>query len=310
LETVWQLQFALEGDSPRGMAGWTFVSPEYFDVFSIPIVRGRAFTARDDAGAPGVVVINQALARRLSQRGDPLHQKLTIGRGMRPEYDKDPPREIIGIVGDVRDVALSRNPRPAMYVPIAQLPDGINALNLRLLPLAWIVRAFREPGGLTTPVRERLREGTGLAVGRVRTMDDVASQSTARSQLNMILMTAFGIVALLLAAIGIYGVIAYSVQQRTQEIGIRLALGASVKEARNMIVLQGMRFALAGLIIGFVAALGLARFLESLLFGVKPWDRTILISMPAVLAVVSLISVWVPARRVARIDPVQALRHE
>jgi putative ABC transport system permease protein len=265
---------------------------------------------RDDAGAPGVVIINQALAQRLSARGDPLHQKLIIGRGMRPEYDKDPPREIIGIVGDVRDVALNRNPRPAMYVPIAQLPDGINALNLRLLPLAWIVRAHRESASLATPVRDRLREGTGLAVGRVRTMNDVASQSTARSQLNMILMTAFGITGLVLAAIGIYGVTAYSVQQRTQEIGIRLVLGASEKEARNMIILQGMRFALAGLVIGFVAALGLARFLENLLFGVKPWDRMILISMPAVLAVVSLISVWLPARRVARIDPVQALRHE
>jgi len=310
LETVWQLSFALEGDTPRGMAGWTFVSPEYFDALRIPVLRGRIFTIHDDAAAPAVVVINQAMARRISQRGDPLRQKLLIGRGVRPEYEKDPPREIIGVVEDIRDVALNRNARPAMYVPIAQLPDGVNALNFRLLPLAWIVRTHRNPTILATPVKERLREGTGLAVGRVRTMDDVAAQSTARSELNMMLMTGFGFSALLLAAIGIYGVMAYSVQQRTQEIGIRLALGASISKARNMIIIQGVRLAIIGLAIGFVAALGLARSLEGLLFGVKPWDRTVLVSMPALLAAVSLVSVWLPARRVARIDPIQALRHE
>jgi putative ABC transport system permease protein len=314
LETVWQLSFVIEGrplNGPfHGFAGWTFISPEYFDAFNIPILRGRGFTDRDDAGSPGVVVINQAMAHRLWPNSDPLHEKLIIGRYVRPEYEKDPAREIVGIVGDVRDVGLNRNPRPAMYVPIAQLPDGINALNLRLLPVAWIVRANREPRALATPVQDRLREGTGLPVARVRTMDEIATQSTARSQLNMLLMTIFGISALLLAAIGIYGVMAYSVQQRTQEIGIRLALGATANDVRNMIILHGMRLAATGVVVGILAALGLVRLLQSLLFGVKAWDPTIFVVVPMLLGTVSLISVWLPACRTTRIDPIDALRYE
>src|SRR5262249_26035094 len=126
LETVWQLSFAIQGRPLNGrfhgFAGWTFVSPEYFNVFKIPILRGRGFTPRDVAGSPGVAVINEAMARQYWPNSDPLRDQLLIGRAVRPEYEKDPPRQIVGIVGDVRDVALNRNPRPAMYVPISQLP--------------------------------------------------------------------------------------------------------------------------------------------------------------------------------------------
>jgi len=314
LETVWQLPFVIEGRPLNarfhGFAGWTFVSPEYFDAFKISLLRGRGITARDIAGSPGVVVINQAMARQFWPDSDPLKDQLIIGRAMRPEYEKDSPRQIVGIVGDIRDVALSRNPRPAMYAPISQLPDDINALNLRLLPVAWIVRAGLEPRSIAPGLADRLRHATALPVKQVRSMDQIASASAALTQLNMVLMTIFGLSALLLAAIGIYGVMTYSVEQRTREIGIRLAVGAGAKNVRDMIVMQGMRIALAGLVFGFAAALGLARLLQSFLFGVKPWDPVVLLVVPALLAAVSLASVWLPARRAMRIVAVEALRYE
>ncbi|SPF45366.1 conserved membrane hypothetical protein [Candidatus Sulfopaludibacter sp. SbA4] len=314
LETVWQLSFVVAGRpldrAFHGFAGWTFISPEYFDAFRIPVVRGRAFTERDDAGAPGVVIINQAMARQYWPSGDPLNDRLIIGRYVRPEYEKDSARQIVGIVGDIRDVGLSRNPRPAMYVPMAQLPDAVNALNLRLLPIAWIVRTGGEPHSLRAAIQNELRQATGLPVARVRAMDEVAAQSTARTQLNMLLMTIFGCSALVLAAIGIYGLMAYSVQQRRQEVGIRMALGAESRNVRFMVVVQGMYLAAIGMAIGIAAAFGLTRFLASFLYGVKPRDPLVFAGVPALLTAVALFAVWLPARRASRIDPADALRHD
>ena len=314
LETVWQNFFIVSGRPLQGrfhgVTGWTFVSPEYFDAFQIPVLRGRRFTDRDDASAPGVIIINQTMARMFWPNGDPLRDRLLVGRGMRPEYDSDPVRQIVGIVGDIRDARLDATPRPAMYVPVAQLPDGINALNLRLLPVAWIVRTAVEPHSLSSAIEEQLRKGTGQPVARVRSMDEVAAQSTARTQLNTLLMTVFGCTALLLAAIGIYGLIAYSVQQRTQELGIRLTLGAEANNVRNTVIFQGMRLTLIGVVIGIAASLGLTRLIASLLFGVKPWDPMVFASVPVILGVIALFAVWLPARRATRIDPIAALRYE
>jgi ABC-type antimicrobial peptide transport system permease subunit len=197
-----------------------------------------------------------------------------------------------------------------MYVPIAQLPDGINALNFRLLPIAWIVHAGVDPHTLAPAIQEELRKGTGLPVTRIRSMDEVAIQSTLRARLNSVLMTIFGGAALLLAAIGIYGVMAYSVHQRTHEIGIRLALGAQERQVRNMVVLQGMRLALFGVIVGLAASFGVTRLLEGFLFGVKAWDPLVIIVVPLILSSVALLAVWMPAHRATRIDPGTALRHE
>ena len=204
LETVWQNFFIISGRPLQGrfhgVTGWTFVSPEYFDAFHIPVLRGRTFSERDDNSAPGVVIINETMARMFWPTGDPLKDRLLVGRGMRPEYDSDPVRQVIGIVGDIRAVGLNRKPRPEMYVPVAQLPDAINALNLRLLPVAWIVRTAVEPHSLSSAIQEQLRKGTGQPVARVRSMDEVAAQSTARTQLNTLLMTIFGCSALLLGS--------------------------------------------------------------------------------------------------------------
>ena len=157
LETVWQLPFIIAGRPLNGLshgyAGWTFISPQYFAAFRVPVLRGRAFTERDNQQAPRVVIINQAMAHLLIPRGDPLKEQLIIGRGMRPEYEKDFARQIIGVAGDMRDQSLNRNPRPAMYVPIAQLPDEINIVNLRLLPVAWFIRTSVEPHSLSVPIQ-------------------------------------------------------------------------------------------------------------------------------------------------------------
>lgn len=314
LETVWQNFFIVQGRPLtgrfHGVAGWTFISPEYFDAFRIPILRGRRFTTRDDASSPGVVIINQSMARMFWPHGDPLRDRLLVGRGMRPEYDSDPIRQIVGIVADVRAQGLNVPPRPEMYVPIAQLPDAINALNLRLLPVAWIVRTSVQPHSLSAAIQEQVRKGAGEPVANARSMDEVASESTARTKFNMLLMTIFGCSALLLAAIGIYGLIAYSIQQRTREFGIRVAVGAESSQVRNLVILEGVRLTSIGVAAGMAASFGLTRFMAGLLFGVKPWDPLVFVCVPFLLLLTALFAVWAPARRAARIDPTVALRYE
>ena len=321
LETVWQLPFVVASRAQSGLTragnlafhafgGWTFVSPGYFDVFRIPILRGRDFTDGDTAGAPGVVIINQEMARRFWPSSEPLSDRLIIGRGMRPEYDQDPVRQIIGIVGDVRDTGLNRSPRPGMYVPTAQVPDGVTILNVRLLPLVWVVRTAGEPYSLSVPIKNELQRVSGLPVARIRSMGDVVGESTARTRFDMWLMMIFGCSALLLAAVGIYGVMAYSVQQRTKEIGIRLALGADARSVQRMVVFQGMALTLPGVGIGLAAAFGLTRIMASFLFGVTPRDPLVFMSAPLLLSSVAFIAVWLPGRGACRVDPVVALRAE
>ncbi len=294
----------------HGGGGWLTISPGYFDVFKIPVKRGRAFTERDDRVAPAVVVINETMAKQFWKEGDPLNDRLAIGKGVMREFADEPERQIIGIVGDVRDGGLNRNPGPRMYVPQAQVPDAVNAGNVRITPVAWVIRTRGEPHALSDAIREQLRQITGLPVSDIRSMTDVVSRSTSRQRFNMLLMTIFGGSALLLAVIGIYGLMAYSVEQRTKEIGIRLALGAEPSQVRNMVIFQGMRLSLIGVIIGMASAFGLTRVLASLLFGVRPHDPMVFIAVPVLLIGVSFVAVWLPARRATLVDPMVALRYE
>jgi predicted permease len=294
----------------EGQGGWITMSPGYFELFKIPLLRGRDFTDRDAAGAAGVVIINQAMARQFWPQGDPMSDQLSIGQGIGPAFVEGP-RQIIGIVGDIRDGALNQDPQPTMYVPFAQVPDGVTALNARISALGWVVRTRGEPHGLSLAIQKELRDASGgLPVARIKSMDEIVVQSTARSDFNMLLLTVFGCAALLLAAIGVYGLMSYAVEQRTQEIGIRLALGAESSQVRNMMIAQGMSLAVAGVAIGTVSALALSRLIESLLFGVTARDPEVFVVVPAVLAVVALVAVWLPALRATRIDPIDALRCE
>lgn len=226
------------------------------------------------------------------------------------ELRDEPVRQIVGIAGDVRDGGLNNDPGPKMYVPQGQVPDALSALGFSIYPMAWIIRTAGSPASLVPVIQEQLRRATGLPVTDVHSMDEVVALSTARQRFNMLLMTVFGCSALLLAAIGIYGLMAYSVEQRTQEIGIRLALGAEQSRVRNMVVGHGTTLALAGVVIGIAAAFGLTRYLESLLFGVKARDPIVFFSVPAVLIVVALFAVWLPALRASKVSPAVSLRYE
>ena len=294
-----------------GGAEWKATSPGYFSAFKIPILRGRDFTENDDAAAPGVVIITQAMERQFWKKGeDPLGQQIVIGKGVGPEFT-EPARTIIGIVGDVRDGGLNSDPGPLMIVPLAQMTDGLTALNSRVAPLTWVMRTRGEPLQLARAVSEQLRKASGgFPVAHIRSMDEVEARSMAREDFNMLLLTIFGIAALVLAAIGIYGLMAYSVTQRVQEIGIRMALGADRQRIRRMVVWQGMRLALAGVVLGVSAAFGLTRLIASSLYGVKSWDPAAFITVPIVLSLVALMATWMPAVRASRLDPMKALRVE
>jgi len=294
----------------HGGGGWQTLAPGFFEVFKIPILRGRPFTERDNASGAPVVIINQAMAKQYWPKGDPLTDRILIGKGIMSELEAEMPRQIIGIASDIRDGALNRDPRPAMYVPYSQTTDAINALNVRLTPLAWVVRTRGEPTALLPKISEQLRQVSGLPVTDVRTMAEVISRSTSRQRFNMLLMSVFAGAALLLAVIGVYGLMAYSVQQRTQEIGIRMALGAQKHDVLKLVVGKGMALAIVGTAIGLVASIGLTRLMRSLLFEVTATDWLTFVIVSMVLLVVALLACYIPARRATKVDPLIALRYE
>jgi putative ABC transport system permease protein len=299
------------GNSPsHGRADWTSISSDFFKVFRIPILRGRAFTDRDDETAPPVVIINQRMARQLWPKGDALNERLLLGKGLGPAFAESP-RQIVGIVGDVHDSGLNRDPQPMVYVPVQQVTDGMTALSAQVYPIAWVVRTRVEPHSIISGIENELRQASqGLPVGRTRSMDEVLMQSTAGTSFNMLLLSVFGGAALLLAAVGIYGLMAYAVRQRTREIGIRVALGAQSSVVRTMIISQGMQLVFIGIAIGIPSALILSRLIASLLFGVRTWDPVVFTTVPIVLSGVALLAVWIPARRATQIDPIIAMRSE
>jgi predicted permease len=292
----------------HGGAGWTTVSPGYFEIFRIPVRKGRVFATTDRAASTPVVVVNEAFVRQFFQGPEPIGQRLTIGKGVMREFASEQEREIIGVVRDSRDGGLNADPQPLMFIPQAQVPDAANALNVSLTPLAWVVRTRADPAEFSTAIQDSLRQTTGLPVSQVQSMNDVVSVSTSRQRFNMWLMTVFGASAMLLAAIGIYGVMAYSVSQRKQELAIRLALGAQLGTVRRMVIHQGMLLALAGTVIGLAASFGLARYMADFLFQTGQRDPAVFATVPVVLLLVALAAVWVPAARASGVDPVKALQ--
>jgi len=294
----------------HGGGGWMTVSPGYFEVFKIPLKSGRTFNERDTGASTKVVMINEAMAKQYWPKGDPLTDRLIIGKGIMPAFEAESERQIVGIVADIKSNGLDSDPQPQMFIPQAQVPDAANALNVSLTPVSWVVRTQVPPQSLSNAIQESLRQSTGLPVSDVRSMDEIASLSVSRQRFNMWVMTVFGGCALLLAAIGIYGLMAYSVEQRTQEIGIRLALGAQASQVRRMVVSQGMVLAMAGVVIGLGAAFGLARLITTFLFGVTAKDPLVFAGVPVLLTLVALLAVWLPARRASKVDPLIALRYE
>jgi predicted permease len=292
----------------HGTVDVTTISPGYFDVFRIPLKRGRALSDRDSSGTTPVVIISEAMARRYwpgdDTLGSPLNASLVFS---------DVPLQtwrIVGIVGDVHSYGVSQSAPAIAYLPVAQAPEDLSAYIVRN-PIAWSVRTRQEPRALRLAIQRELSQASGgLAVSNVRSMDEILAGSMAGREFNMWLLTTFGCVALLLASVGIYGMMGYSVQQRAREIGVRLALGAGTGSVRNMVIHQGMRLVLSGVAVGSVAAFGLTRLLAGFLFGVKPGDPVVFAAVPVLMSAVALFAVCLPARRASRIDPVQALRSE
>ncbi len=307
--------YNIEGRAPTvgewsGNAEWRSVSPGFFQAFGIPLLRGRDFTINDSGSSPPVIIINEAMVKQYWRNGGELGARITIGKDIGPPW-ADHPREIVGVVGDVRDNGVNTEPVPAVYVPMAQVSDALNETANAIQPLAWVIRTRVAPLSLNREIQKQLRIASGgLPVGRVQTMEQVMAQSIEQNSFNMTLLVTFAALALLLAAVGIYGVLAYSVQQQTQEIGIRMALGAQQRDIRLLVLGQGTKLALIGVAIGIAAAFGLTRFLSSEVYGVKVTDPLTFVGVAILLTLVALAACYIPARRAMRLDPMVALRHE
>jgi putative ABC transport system permease protein len=310
LESDWLTSFTIDGrplsGTVPGTASFRIISPGFLGALQIPIVRGRSFTDRDDSGAPPVAMVNEAMASQMSLRGDPLDSRITQFPGLVPA--DDPPRQIVGIVRNVRDgLALSRQIRPTVYLPMAQ----VTAAALHPDPLAWVIRTRSEPDAAAPMIAKVLQQTSdGVPVTQIRTMAAVSADATAGTRFQMVLMAIFGGVALVLAAIGVYAVTAYAVQQRVHEIGVRLALGAEARTVQNMMIGQGLCVVLSGILLGVAAAFGLAGVLDGLLFGVSAHDPLVFVGVPLLLTVVAFVAVWLPSRLASRVNPVVALRSE
>jgi len=309
------LPFVVEGHpstnvQSQGVVQYRQVSWRYFEALKIPLIRGRTFTERDDQKAPPVVLISKAMAAKFWPKGDPVGERMTIGKGVGPAFD-DPSRQIVGIVDDVRDVDLSHNPAPTMYIPGAQISDALTTLGNKTFPISWIVRTRTNPYLLSADIQRELRTASGgLPVEQMRSMQQVVQESTARTNFNMILLSIFAGVAVLLAAIGIYGLMAYYVQQRRHEIGVRIALGAHVSDVLLLILREGLRLALAGIALGVLGAVWLTQGIKSLLFEVAPNDPLTFAFVGGLLLSVALAACYIPARRATKVDPILALRCE
>jgi len=291
-------------------SAWMSITPGYLRLFRIPLLHGRDFTENDNAAAPAVDLVNEAFARKFFPQQDAVGQHILHG-SMNSASSTLRIETIIGVVADFHQGGLVKPADPMIIAPISQVSDGYNAAYANLQPLFWLVRTQGDPHELIPAISEQLRAASdGFAVGHIRTMDEVMGLSTARQSFQMLLLTIFGAVALLLAAIGIYALMAYSVAQRTREIGIRMALGADRGAIRHLVIWQGMRLTLAGVALGLLAAIGLTRLIVTLLFGVKAWDPAAFVTAPIVLVVVAFLAAWLPATRASRLDPIQALHVE
>jgi predicted permease len=301
---------APNGAPYQGGEQYRQISAHYFQALGIPLRHGRGFNDADSSRGAPVVILNEAFAKKYWPKEDPLGQSIMIGHGIGPEFE-DKPRLIVGIVGNVRERGLDQDLIPVYYVPEAQAPDGLIALGNRVLPSSWVLRTRGNPSTLAGSVqREMLRVDPQLPVAQIYSMAQIVSKSTARQNFNMLLLGIFAGVALLLAAVGIYGVMAYTVEQRTAEIGIRVALGARQMQMLGLIMRHGLLLAGIGVAVGLAAAYGLTRLLKTLLFGVTASDPATFVAVSVTLTTVALLACFIPARRAARVDPVIALRSE
>ncbi len=295
----------IEGMRLPGLGAWPHpdvhvITPGYVRTLEVPLLRGRAFADADSAKAPAVALVNEMLARKFFPHGDAVGKRFMFGHPS-PEH---PPSwiTIVGVVGDTKLYGLANPARLEVYVPLAQAPQS----HMELL-----VKSATGPPLLISEIRRAVASiDRSQPVSDISTMEDLVSNSTGPRRITLVLLGAFSGLALVLAAVGIYGVMSYSVAQRTHDIGIRVALGAGRGDILKHVLAEGMRLTMLGAAIGIAGALGLTHFLESLLYGVAPTDPVIFAAVSMILAAVALLASFVPARRAARVDPVVALRQE
>jgi putative ABC transport system permease protein len=293
-----------------GEADYLIVSSEFFKTMRIPILQGRALAESDSAQSTGAVVINQAMARKFFPNQNPIGRRITIARNLGPDW-VDMPREVVGICGDAKNDSLEEVPPPSMYTPFAQSSQHFVTILLGAIPLHWAIRTTGNPALLTAQLEAAVGQvDSQEPIAEVRTMRELLADSISRWRFNMLLVATFAGIALLLAAVGIYGVISYAVAQRTAEIGIRIALGARRASVVWMVMRQAGIMLGAGTVVGLVGLAGLGRILKQFIYGVTFTDAGVLAAVVSLLCAVGLIAAWWPARRAASVDPMQALRNE
>jgi predicted permease len=289
---------AVPPDQTTPEADWRTVTPGFFKALRIPLIRGRYLDERDTETSPRVTVIDETMAQTYWPNVDPIGKRLKRGGGP----STAPWMTVVGVVGHVRYRTLTAPSRVEVYWPESQQPDS---------DMSLAIRTSADPIRLASTIRKVVQEADpDQPVYRVATMRDLMAESVAGQRLAMILLAVFAGVAVALAAIGTYGVLAYSVAQRTHEIGIRMALGAERAGVLRMVAREGLTLATLGVVIGIAGALGLTRLLSSMLFAVHPSDPFTFVSVSLLLLAVALISSYLPARRAAKVDPMEALRYE
>jgi predicted permease len=278
------------------------VTSGFFETMQIPLMRGRFFDERDQRNGEPVMIVSAEFARKFFPNEDPVGKKIKIGAGEGPSRENYKTREVVGVVGDLRTDALDKDPIATYYVPLSQLMFG---------PPTLVVRTAGEPMAISAEIGKVLRSMDAEApLYDVRTMADYLALDLGRARFQTVLLGLFAGIALLLTAVGLYGVMAQSVAQRTQEIGIRMAMGATREDVRSMVLRHGTFLSIAGTAIGVVSALALARLIESLLYQIPPRDPMTYIGVCVILGLVALVASYVPALRATRLDPMVALRYE
>jgi len=301
VKTVFEIEGRPEKPSERPVTTLHVVDDEYFRAVGIPLLRGREFDPRDDTpDAAAVVMISQSLAKQAFPGED------AVGKRIRPEIssgtEQAPMRLVVGVVGDVKAEGLAAPAIPESYVPYAQLPFA---------PMSVVVRTVIDPETMVPTLQAEVQSlDKDLPLLHVKTLDEYVDDSIANTRFETVLLGTFGVLALVLTAVGLFGVISYTVVERTREVGIRLALGAAPEAIAGMIVKNGVWLASVGVGVGLAAAFGLTRLMRSLLYGVSPLDPTTFFGVAIMLFAMALLASYVPARRAAKVDPMVALRHE
>ncbi|MBV9743949.1 MAG: ABC transporter permease [Acidobacteriia bacterium] len=274
----------------------SIITPGYFRALGIPVLRGRDFDEHDGSGSVQVGILNQTAARLFFPHEDPIGKRLTVW------WNHSPTVQIVGVAGDIRHSQLNSPPDPCLFMPNDQQPFPFTSL---------VVRTSGDSLALTAAIRQEIREvDADQGVAKVETLTELVADSIARPRVQSFVLTAFGCIAIILASIGLYGVISYSVTQRSRDIGIRLALGATASRVCRSVLVEGLRLTAVGLLVGLGGVLLLVRYLRSLLFEIQPTDPPTLLSVFGLIVAVSLLACYWPAQRATKVDPAVTLREE